>query len=193
MDADRVDLQRDLAAVSRRDTRLAHHAARTCDNRLDIMDDGSRDRSWCQRSVQFVAPIGESFRRHGQTGPSACIEHWRSREAEEDERPVEGGDGLRNRLAERRIARGHVVERAVRLDVTEAEPFGRRDRLQRADLQQHQVGGFRWRDGDLSSPEACEIHETRVSAAGHAVFDRESEGAAHHGCIPGVPAARDVR
>ena len=72
---------------------------------------------------------------------------------------------LRDAFCQACIACGHVVERAVRLDVTKADPFGSRDRIERTELPEHEVTRLAPPDRYLPSSEPRDVGKPRVRSA----------------------------
>jgi hypothetical protein len=91
------------------------------------------------------------------------------RRREQNKRCVENGDGAGNGGRERRVARGHVVQGTVRLDVLELRAFLGRDAGNQRDLREHEVLGLNGRDRDLTPAEILAIGESGMGANGHAV------------------------
>ncbi len=97
-----------------------------------------------------------------------------------------------DRIGDLRVARGLVVERAVRLDVRDAPAFGLGDRRERAELVQHAgvnlVGG----QVHFLAAEVLRIVEARMRANRHALFDSPADAVVHRIGAARVPAARNI-
>ncbi len=191
--AERVDLQRDFAAVDRGHLALLHHLHRTPHDEIRIVDDGTLTRPWRQRSIRFVRAIGERFGRDLKAVVSADLQHVRAGQPEHDERTIDRRDGARDRRGERRVASRHVVERAMRLHVPQAHALRRSDRSERTDLIDRHVFDLLGRHAHVPPPEADEVGKSGMGTDGDVGVARQPDRLAHHGRIAAMKAARDVR
>ena len=182
--ADRVDAQRHLASAGGEDDAVAHHAHGAKHDRLGIVDDRAGTAARRQRGIFLVGAVREALRGDAKPRRSARFDHRGVREAEHDERRPARGDGAGDRGGQRRLARRHVVERAVRLDVLERRPFRLRDGRQRADLRDQRVLELRGIDVHLAPSESLQVREARMRADRDAGRARQAHGAPHHDGSP---------
>ena len=132
VDAQRIDRESQRRAVCRRDLSVGHHAQRAADHCSGVVNNRPRCGPGCKRSVWRIGAVGKAFRRDAKTGCRARREELGARQAEENERSVEGTDRARDRIGEGAIAGRHVVKRAMSLHVCERHAFRGGDRRQRA-------------------------------------------------------------
>ena len=97
-----------------------------------------------------------------------------------------------DRIGDLRVARGLVVQRAVRLDVRDAPAFGLRDRRQRAELIQHARVDIVGRQIHFLAAKILRIVKARMRADRHTLLHRPAHAVAHRVGAARVPAARDV-
>ena len=95
-------------------------------------------------------------------------------------------------LGHRRIAGGHVVERAVRLHVAEPDPLGGGDPGQRSHLVGDEVLDLGWGHVYFPASKSRQILEPRMGADGHAVPAGQPDRVAHHRGVAGMEATRDI-
>ncbi len=91
-----------------------------------------------------VGAVGEDLAGHLQPGALGGEVELGQHRGEQDEAGVDRLDRARDRVGQRRVLAGLVVERAVRLDVGDAAAFGRGHAGERADLVDHhgfELGG----------------------------------------------------
>ena len=119
VDADRVDPHRDAGTVDGSTTAVGHHAYRAShDRRLNRGEPRPASGSRSQRPVRLVRAVGEALGGHPQSGSAAGVEQLASRAAPNRIKlPDRTRRSPERSLGQRAIARRHVVERAVRLDV----------------------------------------------------------------------------
>ena len=121
--AEGMDRKSQRRAVCRRHLSVGHHAQRAADHFLGVVNNRPRGGPGRERPVWRVGAVGEAFRRDAKTGCLARGQELRARQAEEDERPVEGAHGAGDRVGQRAIAGRHVVERAMGLHMARAAPL----------------------------------------------------------------------
>ncbi len=146
-----------------------------------------------QRSVRLVRAIGKSFRRHAKGRAREPAESSSDPgRPDEHERGIERRDGLRDRLGDVGPPHAHVVERAVRLHVAKRRALRLRDRAQRADLIEHEIG-----DSLGSMLISRRPKPARSGNPGCAPIDtpasrRQADGVAHHCGIARMKSAGDA-
>ena len=119
-------------------------------------------------------------------------DHGAAGQGEQRELRVDLEDALADGVGERFILGGHVVHRAVGLDVAKRHARSGAERAERADLIldiRLDLGGRR---GDIAPAEAHEVRVARMCADVHAVFLAGGDGLLHDERIAGVIAAGDV-
>src|SRR5262249_38230556 len=91
-----------------------------------------------------------------------------------------------------RIARGHAVERAVRLDVVEGHALGLEKAPEGTDLVDQAVGELLAPDLHLASPEALAVRQRGMGAGSDAMRLCQPHGGAHVVEVGGMEATGDV-
>ena len=114
-------------------------------------------------------------------------------EADKNQRGVEVAHRARDRIGQRGIARGHVVQRAVWLHVTQACAGRAHEARQCADLVQGQGVSFAGIDAHLAAAEAHQIRQRHMRADRHPGARGEADCAPHRVRIAGMETAGDVR
>jgi hypothetical protein len=101
--------------------------------------------------------------------------------------------GARDRVGEVGAARGHVVERAVRLHVRERRPLGAGHAADRRHLVQYHVVDLVAAHVHVAAPEAHEVRQPGMRADRDPVAHRLPDGVRHRRRVARVEAAGDVR
>ncbi|MNT14448.1 hypothetical protein D3C72_1494550 [compost metagenome] len=159
--------------------------------RIDVFDHGVRHRTRCQRGIVLVRTIGIDLVGHAQSGRLGGGRHVRVGHVDQRARR-DIPHGLCNSRSQCRIARGHVVERAVGLYVMERDA----DRARHAQHGAHLVhgqcidfgGGHR--HGAAAKP--LQVRQARMRAHGNAGIGGRAHGGEHHLRIPRMKAAGNV-
>jgi hypothetical protein len=81
----------------------------------------------------------------------------------------------------------------VRLDVPQRDTLRPRNRRERAYLRENEILDVTRCNSHFTSAETLQIGESWVGADRHAGVARKTNRSPHHGRIPRVPAARNVR
>ncbi|OFW41114.1 MAG: hypothetical protein A3F70_05760 [Acidobacteria bacterium RIFCSPLOWO2_12_FULL_67_14] len=139
MHADRVDLERHDGAVDGLNFAEAHHPECALDDRDRVVDDRARLAARDQRPVRLVGAVGKALTGGPQAGAPAGGHELGFRQAKQDEGRVDQPRRARDGVGQRRIARGHVEERPVRLDMLEPHALGGGHRGKRPYLIHHEV------------------------------------------------------
>ena len=166
--ADGVDLSRKGRAIARHHFFVADHANRSLGGAARFAQDRIGEMPGRQRAVRLVRSIGKRFGGHAQPQPAAGGQQLGRRQANQHQRLVERRHRTRNGFRHFLVARAHVVQRAVRLDVLKARAFRFGHRAQRADLIEHEIEDFLRIGVDLAPAEADEIRKAGMRADGHA-------------------------
>ena len=104
-----------------------------------IGDDRARLTAGLEGAIGHVGAVGEGLGHEAQAGIRGGGRHrLRGRQPEEQQVAAESADRPSDGRCERRIRRGLVVERAVRLDVLHLDALRATERLERPDLVPHQ-------------------------------------------------------
>ena len=190
--ANRRDAHRDLFALAVEHHAFSRHAHGASDHFPGIVDDGARLAARGQRSVRFVRAVGKTFGGHRETSSLTGAKELGAWEPEEQQGPVERGDGARDRVGQRPVADRHVVQRTVSLDVLEPDALGTREGLERADLVQDEVLDLRRRHAHRAAAKSDQIRKARVRANRNAVVASEAYCSPHDLRVAGVIPAGDV-
>jgi len=99
---------------------------------------------------------------------------------------------VRDRIPDRRVFHGHVVKRAVGLDVLQPRTLEFCDGLHAADLDGHHVPDLFERHVHIAPAETDQIREPRMRPQRRAAGQGQRHGFTHHSRIAGVVPAGDV-
>jgi len=146
-----------------------------------------------QLTVGLVRAVRVDLERDAQPQRAAGLHDFRTWKREQDQRLVERGDRLRERVCKLGTLERHVEERAVRLDVLHRDAFGRRDAGDRCNLIEDEVLGLPRRHVHLAPAEADEIREPGMRADGDAVRFGGANRVAQDRRIAAVKPRRDIR
>ena len=159
---------------------------------VDVMDDRAELVARDERTVGLVGAIGEHFCGDAKPAALSRLQRVRSRRSEQNQRSAERGDRARDGAREGDVTRGHVVERAVRLDVLQLDALDVRDASNGGNLVQHEIFDFVRGHLHLPASEARKVGKTRMRADGDAVRLRAPDGRAKDAGIACVKSRRDV-
>ena len=127
MHANRVGLDRDLTSIDRADHVFAQHTEHSCGGFLDIVQERVRLAPRDEPAVGLIVEIGKNFPRYPQSKCLAGAGERAAARRKENERVIHREKRVRHRLRQRGVARRHVVERAMRLQVILSHPERARD------------------------------------------------------------------
>ena len=173
----------------------AHGAVthRTAHDHVPVVNHRSRLLSRHERAIGAVRAVGKALSRRTKARAVPGGDDLRTRQAKENQRPVDQGSAASNRIGERCIADRHVEERTVGLDVLQphAQPCGNGG--ERPNLVSHEILDIAWRELQLSPTEALWIGKSRMGPHRNAVVASELHRRSHHAGIARVESARHVR
>jgi hypothetical protein len=166
------------------------------DHLAELVDDeGGIDRLGIAGDDQLaVAVIGAVGGELGDDADAPAARHGGRRPlvlADPGHPGIDGEDRIGEGLGEV-VAGQHGVHDAVRLDVLAAAALGLDQRRHRAELIDDQIAELRRRDVHHPAPEAHQVGEGRMGAAGDAVGDGEARRPADGARIAAMEAAGDV-
>src|SRR5215510_11469164 len=215
--AQRPRVDRDLFALLRAKLPLQHHPERLRHGGRLVGDHRAGLSAGRQRPVGLIRTVGEHLADGTHAERARGVHHRAAGERIKDH-PVEISRCPGDRFRERRIARRHVVERAVDLEVMKARPRGARERRDRARLVQHEVVDLLRADaladrarvarvepagdvgrGDERHDPAVVAHPPRAVALAHVAVQinhlhrRTPRGCARPGPRPGCRAPLELR
>ena len=193
MNADAVQPQGNSLAVARSDRLIADHLDHPRPRRRRVPDHAALDPARRQVAVVLVEPVGESLAGRGQAERLAGVLHLGAGERDIDQIRIHHLERAAYGVGDLAVLGGHVVERAVGLDVRHPHAGIGGERLQRADLVGDRVLQLVRLHVDAPAPETPEIVEAGMSADADPFLLRPHHYAAHDDGVAGVEAARHAR
>ena len=187
------DLDLEALAAERHDLAVAHHAHGLLAGGLGVLEHGAGDGARSEVAVVVVPPVGEAFERQRQPQLPRGLFHLRPIERHVDDLRVDHLDRAADGHGIALVVGGHVVERAVRLEVGHLEAGVAGHRLQGADLVgDHvlEVGGLHL---DAAPAEAPQIVEAGMHADADPFLLGQHAQPVHRIGIAGVESAGDAR
>ena len=178
--------QRNRLTGYRRHVSINHHLNGAVHHNRHIVDDRPGNVSRYQSAVAVVGAVGKNLRGHRKPGSPASFEKARPRQSEQDQIFIQGRNGLGHGISQSAVSRRHVVERTVRLDVSEPSPLGRHDARERGNLIHDHVLYFGGRSMKRPATKAGQVGKTRVRSHGNPVLQCEPTGLPHDRCIAGM-------
>ncbi len=192
MDAQRVGLNVNHSTVGRVDEPLACESYRALRGCIRLPDHAASRTARNERPVLLVSPVGKCFGDDVKTRTAAGREQLGASQTNERQLTVHCAHGAGDGVRKGRVGRSRVVERAVRLDVSEDEPLGARDAGECGDLIEDEILELSGRKAHRAATETLAIRVRGVRA------ERETEGtgcanrAADNGRITRVDAAGNI-
>ena len=171
LSAEPADLRRDLVGC--------------LDHRL-----GLRPRQ--ERAVGSVAAVGEGLGRKGGASDTSRLLHGAARPSHQDQRARVAGHGADDGRGQLGIALSLVVERAVRLDVTQGDAFPGGDALQGRDLRTDELDDLRLLQRQRPAPEVLPIGIAGMRPHLDSVLPGGKDRAPHALLVSGVAPAGDA-
>src|SRR5262245_15332747 len=190
--AQRPRVDRDLFALLRAKLPLQHHPERLHHGGRLVGDHRAGPSAGRQRPAGLIRTVGEPLADGTHAERARGVHHRAAGERIKDH-PVEISRCPGDRFRERRIARRHVVERAVDLEVMKARPRGARERRDRARLVQHEVVDLLRADLHRPPAKPLQVGERRMGADGNAVLHGQANALADRARVARVEPAGDVR
>ena len=137
MYAERVDVQQQGRTVDRDNRSLSGHLNRSRDHSFDAGNHRARLVARNQRSIPSIRAIGKSLRNDTQAKCATGYGKRRSRRPIQRQFGIGGKHRTRDRLGKLPVVRRHVVQRAVRLHMSQAQTLGVGHTADRGDLIEH--------------------------------------------------------
>ena len=193
VDADRVDLDRDLlAGDADHDAFLDElHDARHGDGR--IVQDRSLDLARHQHGIVVICAVGKDFARAVQAQLLARLFQLAARHDDEQHVRVDLLDRTGCRRGQPFVHRRHVAERAVGLEMGDLHAERSGHRLDGADLVDHRLLDIiRALALDRTAAEPPQVVEPGMGADADAVFLGQRQGLVHDQGITTVEAASHI-
>ena len=157
-----------------------------------ILHHCARFRPRDQRAVGFVRAVRKAFGDDAQSCGLPGADQRGVGRAKQNQLAIECRHGSRDGRREDLVSRGHVVQRAVRLDVLQSHAFGRRHTGDRRDLIEHEIFGFLRAHLHVAATEAGEIRKARMRADRDARCLRQPNRVSQHGRIAAMEAGGDI-
>ena len=159
-----------------------------------IGDDGAWLASGLERAIGLVGSVGEGLGHEAEAGVCGGGRHrLRGGQPEQQQVAAEAADRPRNGRCKRRIRRGLVVERAVRLDVLHLHALRATERLERPDLVPHEGLDLVRLEGHRPAAEPEQIRVAGLRAHRHTRAAAQRDRRLHDPEVAGMEAAGEVR
>ena len=159
-----------------------------------IGDDGAGLASGLERAIGLVGSVGEGLGHEAEAGFRGGGRHrLRGRQPEQQQVAAEAADRPGNGRCERRIRRGLVVERAVRLDVLHLHALRPTEGLESPDLVPHEGLDLVRLEGHRPPAEPEQIRVAGLRADRHTRPAAQRDRRLHDPEVAGVEAAGEVR
>ncbi len=153
---------------------------------------GTRLGTWYQAPIGKIGPVNKSLRQELQSMTARCSLQFAVRQANK-ENTIAGLDyRFCHDVGQPGICTRVVVQRAVRLDVMQCGPVFRNDSRQRSNLFYQRSQEFRSRKKAAAPAKSFAIGVGRMSADGHAIFNRRRNGRAHTGRVACMSATSNI-
>jgi hypothetical protein len=192
VDADGLDVDRDVGTVDGPDELLGDHAGDPGGDLRRVVQDRPVDRARHQCPVRGVGAVGESFADRAEPPSLGRCQQPRARQAENGERRVDRGDGVRHGGSVLLVVHRGVVQSAVRLHVADSRACGCSDSLQRPDLVDDVVGQLLPGRIDEAPPEAGQVSVRHLGPEPYVVRSRPADGAGQRAGVTRMESARHV-
>src|SRR5699024_7863644 len=192
VEADRLRVDVDEAAVDRLDLTGRDEAQHPCGHGVRVTEDRVRLRPGDQGAVGIVGAVGEGLGGHIQPRLGGDAVGDAAGQTEGDERVVDGSDGGDDDLRLRLIADDRIVETAVGLDVGDFAADARGQSDQRPDLVFDLGLQGRCRNVEGAPAEAFVVVVSRVGADDDTALDGGIDGGVDALGVAGMEPAGDV-
>jgi len=159
---------------------IAHEPNRSRRSGLRIVNHAARGAARDERSISLISAVGKCFSDDVKICTTRGGEQLRPGETNQRELRIDGSHGTRNRVGNRRVASSRVVQRTMRLDVSEGESFRPCHARERCHLIDDQILELTRRQLHPASSEALAIGVGRMRAERQAVASGCANRATDH-------------